>query len=298
MTETKATYGSRPPIRQAQGGPVRRVWPPAPPVAPASPAAAARRVAFGAIHAHAGHRMLLYGPGGIGKTTLASQAPGPVAFIDLDDSLPRLRSSLGDGLANLRPVSGIETWMDLRETLQADGWDGIATIAIDSLTKAEELAVAHTVANVPHEKGHRVQRLEDYGYGKGYQHVFDTFLPLLADLDRHCRAGRHVVLICHDCTSTVPNPAGEDWLRYEPRLQSPNSGRASIRLRVREWADHVLFLGYDVDVNEDGKGRGVGTRTLYPAELPHCMAKSRTCGQAMAVGGGQDGAAVWENIIR
>ena len=29
-----------------------------------------------------------------------------------------------------------------------------------------------------------------------------------------------------------PNPAGEDWLRYEPRLQSPNSGKASIRLRV------------------------------------------------------------------
>jgi len=79
-------------------------------------------------------------------------------------------------LGNLRPVSGIESWMDLRETLQADGWDGIATIAIDSLTKAEELAAAHTVVTVPHEKGHRVRRLEDYGYGKGNQHVFDTFL--------------------------------------------------------------------------------------------------------------------------
>ena len=253
---------------------------------------------FGTIHGNAGHRAVVYGPGGIGKTTLTAQAPGPVAYVDLDDSLPRLRSALGDSLGNLRPVAGIETWNDLRGALQADGWDGIATIAIDSLTKAEELAVAHTLANVPHEKGHRVQRLEDYGYGKGYQHVFDTFLPLLADLDRHCRAGRHVVLICHDCTSTVPNPAGEDWLRYEPRLQSPNSGKASIRLRVREWADHVLFLGYDVDVSEDGKGRGIGTRTLYPAELPHCMAKSRTCGQAMAVGGGQDGAAVWAEIIK
>jgi hypothetical protein len=260
--------------------------------------AAARKVAFGAIHENVGHRALLFGPGGIGKTTLASQAPGPVAFIDLDDSLARLKSALAGSIGNLRLVSGIVTWSDLREVLQADGWDGIATIVIDSLTKAEELAAAHTVATVPHEKGHRVQRLEDYGFGKGYQHVFDTFLPLLADLDRHCRAGRHVVLICHDCTSTVPNPAGEDWLRYEPRLQSPNSGKASIRLRVREWADHVLFLGYDVDVNEDGKGRGIGTRTLYPAELPHCMAKSRTCGEAMAVGGGQDGASVWAQIIR
>jgi hypothetical protein len=296
MTETKTAYASRPPVREsAQGGPVRRS---APATAPAAPPTGGRKVAFGAIRENAGHRVVLYGPGGIGKTTLASQGPGPVAFFDLDDSLPRLRSALGGSLGNLRPVAGIATWSDLRETLQADGWEGIATIAIDSLTKAEELAVAHTLATVPHEKGHRVQRLEDYGYGKGYQHVFDTFLPLLADLDRHCRAGRHVVLICHDCTSTVPNPAGEDWLRYEPRLQSPNSGKASIRLRVREWADHVLFLGYDVDVNEDGKGRGIGTRTLYPAELPHCMAKSRTCGEAMAVGGGQAGARVWANIIR
>ena len=51
--------------------------------------------------------------------------------------------------------------------------------------------------------------------------------------------------------------------------------KAAIRLRVREWADHVLFLGYDVDVR-DGKGTGSGTRTIYPCELPHCMAKSRT----------------------
>jgi hypothetical protein len=253
---------------------------------------------FGPIAENAGHRIALYGPGGIGKSTLTVQAPGPVAFFDLDDSLPRLQTVLGDSVENLKPVAGVETWADLRSALQADGWDGISTIAIDSLTKAEELAVADTLENVPHEKGHRVKGLEDYGFGKGYQHVFDTFLPLLADLDRHCRAGRHVVLICHDCTSTVPNPAGEDWLRYEPRLQAPKSGRASIRLRVREWADHVLFLGYDVDVTDKGKGRGAGTRTLYPSELPHCMAKSRTCAEAMAVGAGFEGDAVWGEIIR
>jgi hypothetical protein len=46
---------------------------------------------------------------------------------------------------------------------------------------------------------------------------------------------------------------------------------------VREWADHVLFLGYDVSV-EEGKAtsRSCQTRTVYPTEQPHCMAKSRT----------------------
>lgn len=242
-------------------------------------------VKFGAPSRSQGHRVVLYGPGGIGKTTLAAQAPGPVVFIDLDDSLGRLG-------VEAQAVQGIDSWQALRDALHAPGWDEVRTIVIDSATKAEELAIAHTLTNVPHEKGHFVRSVEDYGFGKGYGFVFDAFLPLLADLDAHCRQGRNVVLICHDCATTCPNPMGEDWLRWEPRLQSPNSGKASIRLRVREWADHLLWYGYDVAV-KDGKGMGSGTRTIYPVELPHCMAKSRTL-QEPVPGPGPE---FWEGLI-
>lgn len=261
------------------------------PPPPMPPANLARKVSFGKISTVSGHRILLYGPGGIGKTTLAAHAPGPVAFFDFDESLPRLRTQLDP----LPLVVGADNWQELRMALQSDGWADVKTIAIDSITRCEELCVAHTLATVPHEKGHRVSKVEDYGYGKGYQFVFDIFLPLLGDLDRHCRAGRNVILIAHDCTTNVPNPSGEDWLRYEPRLQSPSSGKASIRLRVREWADHVLFMGYDVAVDKEGKGKGSGTRTLWPAELPHCMAKSRSTQQPMAVA---DATTIWPEIIK
>lgn len=273
------TTVSRPPTKRT---------PPPPPTPPR------KAVQFGNIATGAGHRIVLYGPGGIGKTTLASTLPGPVAFFDLDDSLPRLAGQLDTG--NILPVSGVDTWPALREALHADGWQDVKSIVIDTGTRAEEMAVAHTLESVPHEKGHPIRRLEDYGFGKGFQHVYDTFLPLLGDLDRHTRQGRHVAILCHDCTSTVPNPAGDDWLRYEPRLQSPNSGKASIRLRLREWADHVLFLGYDVDVGKDGKGRGAGTRTIYPMELPHCMAKSRTVQEPVPMTPGQ-GPAFWNQLI-
>lgn len=273
------TTVSRPPTKRT---------PPPPPTPPR------KAVQFGNIATGAGRRIVLYGPGGIGKTTLASTLPGPVAFFDLDDSLPRLAGQLDTG--NILPVSGVDTWPALREALHADGWQDVKSIVIDTGTRAEEMAVAHTLESVPHEKGHPIRRLEDYGFGKGFQHVYDTFLPLLGDLDRHTRQGRHVAILCHDCTSTVPNPAGDDWLRYEPRLQSPNSGKASIRLRLREWADHVLFLGYDVDVGKDGKGRGAGTRTIYPMELPHCMAKSRTVQEPVPMTPGQ-GPAFWNQLI-
>lgn len=255
------------------------------PAAATLPLTVGAPVRFGAPSRTHGHRVVLYGPGGIGKTTLAAQAPGPVVFIDLDDSLGRL------GI-EAQAVQGVDTWQALRDALHAPGWDGVRTIVIDSATKAEELAIAHTLASVPHEKGHYVKSVEDYGYGKGYGFVFDAFLPLLADLDAHCRQGRNVVLICHDCATTCPNPMGEDWLRWEPRLQSPNSGKASIRLRVREWADHLLWYGYDVAV-KDGKGMGSGTRTIYPTELPHCMAKSRTL-QEPVPGPGPE---FWEGLL-
>jgi len=198
-----------------------------------------------------------------------------------------------DGL-DVRLVEGISDWQDVRDALCSDGWDEVRTVVIDSATKAEEHAVAWTLANVPHEKGHCVKRIEDYGYGKGYQHVYDTFLTLLGDLDHHVRTGRNVILVCHDCVANVPNPTGEDWIRYEPRLQSPSSGKASIRLRVREWTDYLLFLGYDIDVR-NGKGTGSGTRTVYPCELPHCMAKSR--GFAEQIELIQHDVTFWNNVF-
>ena len=140
-----------------------------------------------------------------------------------------------------------------------------------------------------------VERLEDYGYFKGFQHVYVAFCGLLNDLDVHVRAGRNVILVCHDCTSSVPNPAGDDWLRYEPRLQTSGTGKASIRLRVREWADHVLFLGYDLTVDDKKKGHGFGKRRIQPIERPHCMAKSRTLTESLILE--QWDIALWQRMF-
>ena len=70
------------------------------------------RVSFGKIADGTGHRVVVFGPGGIGKTTLAATAPGPVAFFDMDDSLPRLRASFAEsGLKlDVRPIDGVASW--------------------------------------------------------------------------------------------------------------------------------------------------------------------------------------------
>ena len=252
-------------------------------------------VKFGKLgKTYVGHRILLYGPGGIGKTTLACSLPGPVAFFDLDESLERLLPQLvADRLdTNLVPVEGISTWSALRAALQSDGWDDIRSIVIDTGTKAEELAIAWMFANIK-EKGVSVSRMEDYGYKSGYRHLFDTFNLLLCDLDAHARAGRNVVLVCHECAAKVPNPQGLDWIRYEPRLAQDDKN-CQLRYRAKEWADHVLALVYDVNVSDKGKGQGSGTRTIYASELPYCMAKSRTIEGAVPLAKGVN---FWANIF-
>lgn len=250
------------------------------------------KITLGSIEdSKCGHRIVIYGPGGIGKTTLCAQLPNN-AFWDGDESLRILKPQLiAAGIPIPRIIPG-KDFRSVREATQSDIFAGIKNVTYDSATKLEEMAVAETLRTVKVGKV-TATSIEDYGYGKGFGFVFDTFLPFLADCDKLIGKGINVILVAHDCTANVPNPQGEDWIRYEPRLQNPTSGKNSIRLRVKEWADHVLFLGYDVAV-EDGKAQGSGTRTIYTSELPHCMAKSRTTQSQIPV----DGRDVWGEILK
>lgn len=259
---------------------------------PASPAPAPsfvpsiERFAISSGQVVGAERTMIYGPGGIGKTNLASLAPNPI-FLDIEDGSKHL---------NVSRITGLASWTDLRTCLQSNALDGFKTIVLDSVTRAEEWAITHTLATVPHEKGNAIVRLEDYGFGKGYQHVYDVFGLILPDFDRHIRAGRNVVLIAHDVTADVPNPTGEDFIRYEPHLQAPKSGKGSIRERVFQWVDHVLFVSYDVTTDKGGKGVGAGTRTIWPIERPDHRAKSRLLTEPLVYGNANDGA-IWPLLL-
>ncbi|MFA7279095.1 MAG: AAA family ATPase [Sterolibacterium sp.] len=226
-------------------------------------------------------KTIVYGTGGVGKSSLMARMPGTTVFIDLDGSLPVIKDTLKDVDGNdldLGVVTGVETWQDLRDFLHSpDCFKGVKNVVIDTLSKAEEMCLAHLLATKPHQDtGTPVNSIEGYGYGKGYQYLYEEFLNLFSDLDQLIRMGLNVGLICHDCTTEVLNPQGENYRRFEPRLQHPGSQKNSVRLKAKEWADHLLFISYDLAVNKDGKAKGGGSRTIYPVETPWAMAKSRT----------------------
>lgn len=214
------------------------------------------------------HRIVLYGPAGIGKTTLAAWLEAP-AFLDCEKGTKYLDVN----------ADSVGSWAELRGKL---AWlfknppAGIKTLVIDTITAAEEFAKEHVIANRTTDKGKPVESIEGFGWGKGWKFIYEEFNGLLADIDRIVEAhGISVCLIAHEVTSPVPHPGGEDYLRWEPNLYGGDKkGNASTRNRLKGWADFVLFLGYDLDV-QGGKASGAGTRTIYPFELPTHIAKTR-----------------------
>lgn len=230
---------------------------------------------FGKPKTNEGRRILIYGAGGVGKTTLAMSLQGKTAFIDLDNSLGKLHGEYVK-TDKILTLQGVTNWESLCGMLDADGWDEVDNIVIDTMTMAEQLAIDYTLETIPNGNN-KAKSVEDYGYGKGYGFVFETFLKLLPILEKHTSAGRNIILICHDCQRTVANPSGGDYLRFEPRLQDPSSGKASIRLRLREWCDDVLFVTYDMSIDEKTrKAQGAGLRSVHTQDQIWCMAKSRS----------------------
>lgn len=256
------------------------------------PPAASGQFLFSSGITRKARRIVLYGTGGIGKTTLAALMKGvgvdPV-FIDLEGGTQDM------DVQRIDPPGGQWTYELLRSALQnRELWNPQRAVVIDSGTKAQELAVAHLLATVKTQSNNVAHSIEDYGYGKGYQHLFESMCLLLADLDRLAERGVNAVLICHDSRANVPNPMGPDYLRYEPNLYHSTTGKSSVRERVKEWCDDLLFIAYDLSV-KDGKASGSGSRAIYTQETPMFLAKCRILAETYVFKPGD--ATIWNHLF-
>lgn len=204
-------------------------------------------------------RCIIYGPPGIGKSTLAGQFPNPL-FVDIEDGTGELDVSRTQKPTSWPMLKGIVTEM----TKDAQGFK---TLVLDSADWADGLAINDICAKA-NKTG-----IEDFGFGKGWQYLADEwkrFLDLLSDLQE--KQGMNVVFVAHSGIKkfTLPDETGS-YDRYELKME-----RKSADI-LKEWASAILFANYQtlvVEIDKKKKAQG-GKRVMYSNFHPCWDAKNR-----------------------
>lgn len=209
-------------------------------------------------------KVIIYGPEGIGKSTLASMFPGTL-FIDTEGSTKHM------DVARLQKPS---SWAMLLEEVRyvKSKPDTCNTLVIDTADWAERICIEEICSK------YKKTGIEDFGYGKGYVYLEEEFGRLLNLLEELIERDINVVFTAHAQTRKFEQPDEMgSYDRWEMKLEKKTSPM------LKEWADMVLFANYKthvVNVDNQGALKGKnkvqgGTRVMYTAHHPCWDAKNR-----------------------
>ena len=193
-------------------------------------------------------KAVIYGPEGIGKSTLAAQFPRPV-FIDTEGSTVHM---------DVRRTPRPQSWTELLEQVHwlADRPAELGTLVLDTADWAEALC-AETVCARAQKSG-----IEEFGYGKGYTYLAEEFGRLLTALDLAKDHGVNIVITAHAKMRKFEQPDEMGaYDRWEMKLSK------TCAPLIKEWADMVLFACYKTYViNVDGQGAQKGKNKAMGGE--------------------------------
>lgn len=208
-------------------------------------------------------KLIIYGPEGIGKTSLGAAMPGAL-IIDAES---------GSGDLDCRRIIP-EDWNDTMALLDElyderdEAYADVSTIVIDTADWLEHMATKAVC------EAAKVDGIEDIGYGKGYTYIQEDMMLALAKLDMLRNVGMNIVLCAHSQIQKRELPGNEGAFdRYELKCGK------KVTALIKEWVDAVLFINYKISVEKgaDGKTRAYGghQRLIHTEHTAAFDAKNR-----------------------
>ena len=209
-------------------------------------------------------KIVIGGPGKIGKTTFAAMAPKSIGILTEDgvDTIDTSAFPLCGSLADV--YACINTLLTEKHDFQS--------VFLDSLDWLEPLLQKHVCAE------NKWANIETPGFGKGYVAAAQEWKTLLSGFDAlRDHKNMTVILIAHDKIKRFEGPMSDGYDMYTLKLNDK-----AVAL-VQEWADVIGFANYKtltktVDAGfgqKDAKAVGTGKRMLHLEPHPAHFAGNR-----------------------
>lgn len=222
------------------------------------------------VRADQAPRILIYGPPGIGKTTLASEFPD-AAFLQIEDGTP------GDvELNSFGKLETFDAFMEAMGVLYTEDHQ-FKTVVIDSVTELERLIYAETCRRGD-DKGNTKANIEDFGYGKGYVYAKRIWQEVVDGINA-LRRDRQMttIMIAHSTVSRFDDPETVSYDRYEIDLHKHSVGI------IERDMDAIFLLKSPVTVKTEEQGfnkeraraEGGSTVLIHTIGRPAFVAKNR-----------------------
>lgn len=213
---------------------------------------------------HKPRRTLIYGVHGVGKSTLAADAPDCL-MINLEDGLNDIECDKTELFRTFDQVMDCLRWLAEED----HDYKNVAIDTVDWLETMIHKAVATAASK---------DSIADIGYGAGFKQALTYWDRLIFALNwLRAEKGVGVILLAHTEAKKFENPEADSYDRYQPALH-PLAGSL-----LQEWCDEVLFASYRVFTRKEDQGfnkkrtvaTGDGQRYLRTQETAAVLAKNR-----------------------